>query len=356
GYPNIGIDNRNQYDLFEDQPGGREGVRQMIEDFHRAHVRVLYPIYAWDQGTRRADVALAQGIARELAAVGADGINGDTLVGVPLAYAVAADAVGHPLALEPEDAVDSLEMLNYNTMSWGYWKYEFVPSVSLLKWEEPRHMVNICERWTRDHNPALQEAFFNGVGFESWENVWGIWNGITPRDGEALRRIAAIERQFTALLNSHDWVPHTPTEQFGVFASKWPGKNATLWTVVNRNDYDVEGRQLLVPDVAGARYFDLWHGVELKPKKRGARLEISFALESDGYGAVLQATEPPAGLEALMHFMASRAERPLNSFSQEWKPLPQQLVEIPATGVATEPPAGMVRIPAIAAFRFHVCG
>jgi iron(II)-dependent oxidoreductase len=91
-------------------------------------------------------------------------------------------------------------MLGYNSLSWGYWNYTFVPSVSRYKWLETRHMVNLSNRWAHNHLDDLQEAFFNGTGFESWENVWGIWNQMTPRDAEALRRTATIERAYAPLL------------------------------------------------------------------------------------------------------------------------------------------------------------
>ena len=250
-YPNIGIDSRNEFDLFDDMPGGPAAVRQMIADFHRANVRVLFPVYIWDTGTRRNHLDLWDAISQELVAAGADGINGDTQRGVPLAYLTASDKLGRPLALEPEDGFATGEMLNFDNLTWGYWKHDFVPSVSTYKWFEPRHMVNLCERWSRDHTDALQAAFFNGIGFESWENIWGIWNGITPRDGEALRRVATIERKFSRLLLSSHWVPHTPVEQCGVFASKWPEQAETLWTIVNRNHYAVSGPQLDVPATAG---------------------------------------------------------------------------------------------------------
>ncbi len=111
--------------------------------------------------------------------------------------------------------------------------------ISKQKWIEPRHMVNVCRRWARDKTDDLQAALFNGVGYESWENIWGIWNQITPRDAEALRRIAKIERRTADLLVSAGWEPHTPVLQTGIYASKFPGQAETLYTFINRNEYNV---------------------------------------------------------------------------------------------------------------------
>ena len=227
-YPNIGIDNRDQYDLLHDMPGGAQGLRQMIQDFHRRGVRVLFPVMLWDQGTRDPQLPNAVATAKAMAEVGADGINGDTLDGVPRSFRMASDQTGHPIALEPEGGPAD-EALQVEQPTWGYWKYPFVP-IQRYKWLETRHMVNVCDRWNRRKTDNLQFAFFNGVGYESWENIWGIWNQITPRDAEALRRIARIERAMAPLLISPEWEPHTPTLRYGVFASKFLDEDRTLWT------------------------------------------------------------------------------------------------------------------------------
>jgi gamma-glutamyl hercynylcysteine S-oxide synthase len=355
-YPNLGIDDRNQYEMFRDLPGGIEGVREMVREFHRRGVRVLFPVMVWDQGTRSEGIPDAEAIAQELASVDADGINGDTQEGMPASFQRASDKIGHPLALEPEAPLASDEMLAYDVMSWGYWNYEFVPSVSRYKWLESRHMVNMCDRWAHNHLDDLQEAFFNGLGFESWENVWGIWNQLTPRDAEALRRIATIERAFSRLLTSPDWVPHIPMEHFGVYASMFPSDNATLWTVVNRNSYKVDGVQWTVPYQEGVHYFDLWDGVEIKPLRDASDSLIEFSLEPDGFGAVLGTRNPndPALLK-LLEEMKGLSRQPLSSYSTVWKALPQELVPIDPTPRSSTAPSGMVKIPE-GNFTFRVTG
>ncbi|MGH6631306.1 MAG: formylglycine-generating enzyme family protein, partial [Burkholderiales bacterium] len=100
-YTNIGIDNRNQTDLAGDLPGGLAGLRQAVDDFHRRGVRVFLPTMGWDNGSRDAGMPDWETIARLAAAVGADGVNGDTYTGVPRTIRQASDATGQPVVCEP---------------------------------------------------------------------------------------------------------------------------------------------------------------------------------------------------------------------------------------------------------------
>jgi len=354
-YPNMGIDDRNQHDMVRSMPGGVEGLRQMVADFHRRGVRVLFPMMMWDQGTRDPGTSWPDAIAEFMKQIDADGINGDTQDGVPLAFPLAADKVNHPLAFEPEGGPHD-EALAWNVLTWGQYQFQFVPTVDKYRWLEPRHQVNIQGRWVRDKTDDLQFAFFNGEGWESWENVWGIWNGVTPRDGEATRRVATMERAVAPFLTSQNWEPFYPMHMYGVFASRWPLGDQTLWTIVNRNEYDVNGRQMTVPYRDEMRYFDLYHGVELKPVQEDDMSVLAFATEAHGYGAILAT---PGDLDAqaqqLMAKMKLLTVKPLASFSHEWEPLTQKMVEIRPSKTSSSTPEGMIRIEA-SDFLFKVEG
>jgi len=344
-YPNMGIDDRNQHDLVRSMPGGMDGVRQMVADFHRRNVKVMFPMMMWDQGTRDPGKPWADAIAEVMKDLGVDGVNGDTQDGVPLTFSLAADKSGHRMVFEPELTMSD-EALAWNLIHWGQYKYQFVPTLDKYRWLEPRHQVHISDRWNHSKTDALQFAFFNGEGWESWENVWGIWNGITPRDGEATRRVATIERAMAPLFANEGWEPFYPMNSYGVFSSRWPSADRTLWTIVNRNAYDVEGRQMTIPFADGARYFDLYHGVELRPERDGANAVLSFPIEAHGYGAVLVLRgAPDSDTAALLAKMKIMSAKPLSSYPNEWKPLPQTLVEIKPTAAAATAPQGMVKIP-----------
>ena len=156
---------------------------------------------------------------------------------------------------------------------------------------------------------------------------------------------------------SPDWEPYAYTCQHNVFASMFPTKTVTLWTVVNRNEYDLAGDQLRVAHRDGRKYYDAWNGKELKPRVQAGHATLAFPLESRGFGAVL-AVERGASVKPLTAFLRERralTRTPLQSLSAQWRCLSQRITPIKATRPAARAPEGMVTIPA-GEFEFRVTG
>ncbi len=65
-------------------------------------------------------------------------------------------------------------------MGRGYWPVtNYKPSTGKWKFYDARHLTILCDnRWTHNHTNDIQNAFFNGLGVESWENIWGCLNEI----------------------------------------------------------------------------------------------------------------------------------------------------------------------------------
>jgi gamma-glutamyl hercynylcysteine S-oxide synthase len=224
-YTNMGVDSRNQDQLVRDMPGFPNGVKQMIADFHKNGVKVLFPYNPWDIGTHDPGAAWSEVLPKTMAEIGADGMNGDTQEYVDNEFFQNSLIDKQPLALEPElgvatgpyyipptGPVSVSAAIQWNTMGWGYWQTPYtLLGVSLPKWFETRFTVHVNDRWSKSKIGMLQAAFFNGTGLESWENIWGIWNQMTDRDDQAIRCVATIERKFPDLLISQNWEPYTPT-------------------------------------------------------------------------------------------------------------------------------------------------
>ena len=248
-YPNMGIDNRNQHDLIRSHarrsrgrpPDGRRfsppGCARPVSDddvgpgHARRPRRTTGPrrsLVSWRRSEPTASTATRRTASREHSH-----------------KPPTRSAILWPLNRK-DGPVD--EALACNVMTWGQYKFPFVPLVDRYKWLEPRHMVNISDRWNRDKTDDLQFAFFNGVGWESWENVWGIWNGITPRDARghsAGRNHRTRIRTFPGQSRLGAVVPHAALSESLPAAGRSVIK--LVWTIVNRNEYNVQGAQLEVP-------------------------------------------------------------------------------------------------------------
>ena len=59
-YPNLGVDDRNQFDRLRDMPGGLAAVKDMIADFHRRNVKVFFPKHhgTWARAMRAQQIGM----------------------------------------------------------------------------------------------------------------------------------------------------------------------------------------------------------------------------------------------------------------------------------------------------------
>lgn len=392
-YPNLGIDNRNQWDLLRTLPGGLDGLQRLVAQFHARNVRVLLPYNPWDTATRdesgqeatvrmyTADVAT---LTQLIAETGADGFNGDTMYGVPKAFF----NCSAPVVAAPEGGVPTAFLSN-NPMSWGYWLgYDHFPPVARAKFLEPRHMVQVCARWSQNRLVELQAAFFNGAGFVLWENVWGIWNAMTAREDAAVKRVFAILRQFAFATVSAQWTPYafgSRAEQ--VVASEFPAPESGGWlyTVISSSDRDAVFRlPLSAPQTsAGAKVYDVYHGKELTVQQEhptqdngdagSTRFFVEIELEPFGFGAIFVVVSGKTvdGLDAFLDMMRAMTTTRLADLSMHRPLLKQTLVssepsdtkDTVATTTATTLAAtladaedGMVRIKGSDSWWFNVTG
>ena len=108
----------------------------------------------------------------------------------------------------------------------------------------------------------------------------------------------------------------------------------------------------------GSEYFDLWHGVELKPEIAGDKATLSFTIEALGFGAVL-AVEHRLTAGICDDFLSEMQQPERCTARQLFKRVDMfcrnSLLRFTATKAAAAAPEGMVQIPR-GTFNFRVCG
>ena len=307
--------------------------------------------------------------------------------GIPPDYFDVTLAVRHALALEPEgsplswcvqsddvppshgnwtvdaNAIDRIPFLAANAMGWGeFWEYEHVPAASTAKWLEARHMVHIVDRWATSHILDLQSAYLSGNGFVAWENVWGIYLGISDRDAEAIRRMASIERAFGwSHLHSEEWTPFTASPigecSSDVFVTAFPiSGNGTVYLIANVGENDFTNCTLSISYSPDDLIVDVYHGVTLSVESRH-RVQIS--IDNFDFGCLYVTNAPLSpDLVKLMSQMSTMTSSPLSSYSADTYTLLQTLDDADRVSRIRSPitPMGMVEISGVENYQFVTVG
>lgn len=361
-YPRIGVDQRNQFDMYRDMPGGLQGLREAVAKLHRRNVKVFIDYNPWDQGTRREEKDDMSLVLETIRAIDADGIFLDTMQKGEAGLRQRLDATRPGIILEGEGSLP-LENIAENHMSWAqYFRgYHGPPPVLRNKWLERRHIQHQIKRFEEDHTSELHMAWMNGSGMMVWENVFGTWVGWSSRDRSILRAMLPIQRRYAALFSGEGWTPFVDTNIPRVYGNIWEGEGLTLLTLVNRAEKAQKGTINVLPAEKGMHYFDLLAGKELRPVGKDGKTLVTVTLSPRGIGALLAGRKKDLGSD-FQSFL--RRQAALNERAGADHDAPQietRLRPVARTAPRETLPEGMILVPAITAqlrtsFRIRECG
>jgi len=279
-YPNIGIDEKNQFDFFNQMPGGLGGIRKVVDDFHRHDIKVFITYNPWDLDTRRPPMNDNKELAQIIDGCNADGIFLDTwssstghisIFSVEKSIREEVAKFNRKVALTAELLPEFKDLIGTNALT-NSWGQEIEPfnytDLSHQKWIMPEHKQYFIERLATNRKPILAHAWINGQGIQVWENIFGTMNKWNAADRQALRKMNAIWKTYGNVYISDNWKPFVPTGYQGVFASKWIAKDISIWNIVDSAN-TVKSIKIEVPE--GNTYYDLWNGKELPRKEENGK-------------------------------------------------------------------------------------
>jgi hypothetical protein len=266
-YPRVGVDSRDQFLLYEDLPGGLDGVKDFINKAHQLNTHVYLAYNPWDITSKRDDMYETQ--AEILGKVGADGLLLDTMGKSDKKFREAVDQY-NPDAQFVTEGRPELEGLEVTTTSWDHpIKSLHMPRVDLLRFIIPEHRSFQIVRWDRDRTLLIKKAFFNATGYAVWDDIFGEINLQSQDEKILIHRYNTIMHDFSDAINSVNVVPLLTTQKEELFVNGFFGKDSKVYTLYQANHAQVSHffDNRIIGQLFEVEIPDDWHMVDVWNKR-----------------------------------------------------------------------------------------
>ena len=277
-WPTLGVDARNQFDLFRDLPGGLAGVRKLADNCRDKGAAFFVCYNPWDESTR--SEGHLSGLARLISATGADGVVLDTRGSSSQELQDAADSVKEGVVMYSEGMAVPRDMQGIVSGRVHNALY-YPPMLNLNKFIKPDFAIfRVAELYKEPIRREFALSFFNGYGTELNIFAPGQPSWVTEQY-RYLGRTSRILRENTDNFTAPDYVPLLPTGADSMYVNKWPGGEKTLYTIFSLIPAGYKGLLFEVEPEAGYHFVDLWHHKELQPVERDGKWLIEA--ETDAF-------------------------------------------------------------------------
>ena len=268
-WPRLGLDQRNQWDLYRDLPGGTEQLRKFVRMSRASGTRFFIAYNPWDNSTRKEDHF--KGMAQLIAETEADGVVLDTRGSSSYELQAAADSVREGVVMYsegmaiPKDMPGIISGRVHNAIYYS-------PELNLNKLIKPDFSIfRVCDVGEDNNHREIAIAFFNGYGTELNMFRPGGRDENYRNDLDYLARTTFILRQNNDAFLDNDWTPMIKTTLDKVFVNRWISGKKTVYTVLNMRPEGVSDKLFEVSNTEGRHYISLWNHENLLTVKQDGK-------------------------------------------------------------------------------------
>ena len=261
-WPRLGLDQRNQWDMYRDLPGGLKELKKQSAFAHSKGKYYFISYNPWDEGTRKEDQM--NGMEVLLRATDADGLVLDTKGESSRELQAAADRVRPGIIMYSEGMAVPKDMPGI-VSGRVHDALVLPPPLNLNKFIKPDFAIFRVLQLADDRlHRELACAFFNGYGVEintmrpgrpSWIRQEYAYMGRTTR----------ILRENNSVFHNYQWLPLIPTLTDSIYVNRWQAGDKTLYTIYSVKPRGWNAPLFKTPEtVKGFHYVDLWNNLEVK--------------------------------------------------------------------------------------------
>jgi iron(II)-dependent oxidoreductase len=264
-WPTLGLDQRNQFDMYRDLPGGLPALRVLADTLRAMGTKFFIAYNPWDESTR-AEGHL-QGLEYLIRETGADGVVLDTKGESSKELQQAADKVKNGVVMYSEGMAVPKDMHGIVSGRVHNALY-YPPMLNLNKLIKPDFAIfRVAEVFKEPIRREYATSFFNGYGTEinqfaaghpEWEEEQYFFLG----------RTSMILRQNSANFTSHSFTPLIATTGENIWVNAWPTEEKNIYTIYCTIPEGFHAPLFQVQPKPGFHFVDLWNHEMLNPVKQ----------------------------------------------------------------------------------------
>ena len=277
-WPALGMDQRNQWDMYRDLPGGYDKLKEISGLCHSIGTKFFLSYNPWDESTR-SDEGHFDGMTNIAKFVGVDGFVLDTKGGSSTELQDAADAARPGIVMYSEGMAVPADMQGIVSGRVHNALY-YPPMLNLNKFIKPDFAIfRVAEEAREAIKREFNVSFFNGYGTE----VNNFPPGKFEWSDDQMRywgKLLRIQRENSENFLQFSYSPLIPTLSDNIYVNKWPTKDKTIYTIYNLQPQGFEGNIIDVKLEDDYHYVDIYHHEEMQINKVDGKYYLPAKLES----------------------------------------------------------------------------